>query len=297
MREFQEELGAAIRPVRRVWTSITRWQVELAWWLGELDAERATAAQSGRSRVGALAHARGRCSLIRSCSTAIASFLRALARAKSCSSRDGLSRRATGRRSPIEDFRVEGILRHEIRRGVGLPGHRAEHELAVLANRAKLLGVSTGAADRKSDRGDVSLVLPPEPAPVPFVGGGSAGGSLVGTFCNSGRSTLFERKRRRRLFGVRHQVDPLHELLVLRVLAIGEDRHLRPCRAAESALATACSRPACRDSPAPGRPASFAASDVGPRPWSAEFAAAAGRRSIAPCGSPWCNSSAASAGS
>jgi 8-oxo-dGTP diphosphatase len=37
VREFQEELGAAIRPLRRVWKSITRWQVELAWWLGELD--------------------------------------------------------------------------------------------------------------------------------------------------------------------------------------------------------------------------------------------------------------------
>jgi 8-oxo-dGTP diphosphatase len=40
VREFREELGAAIRPVRRVWKSITRWQTELAWWLGEL--ERAT---------------------------------------------------------------------------------------------------------------------------------------------------------------------------------------------------------------------------------------------------------------
>ena len=37
VREFQEELGATIRPVRRVWTSITRWQVQLAWWLGALD--------------------------------------------------------------------------------------------------------------------------------------------------------------------------------------------------------------------------------------------------------------------
>ncbi|HEV3138520.1 MAG TPA: NUDIX domain-containing protein [Pirellulales bacterium] len=37
VREFQEELGAAIRPVRRIWASVTRWHVELAWWLGELD--------------------------------------------------------------------------------------------------------------------------------------------------------------------------------------------------------------------------------------------------------------------
>ena len=33
VREFQEELGAAVRPVRCIWTSITRWHVELAWWL------------------------------------------------------------------------------------------------------------------------------------------------------------------------------------------------------------------------------------------------------------------------
>ena len=36
VREFREELGATIVPVRRVWRSTTRWQVELAWWLGEL---------------------------------------------------------------------------------------------------------------------------------------------------------------------------------------------------------------------------------------------------------------------
>jgi 8-oxo-dGTP diphosphatase len=37
LREFHEELGAAVRPMRRIWTSVTRWHVELAWWLGELD--------------------------------------------------------------------------------------------------------------------------------------------------------------------------------------------------------------------------------------------------------------------
>jgi 8-oxo-dGTP pyrophosphatase MutT (NUDIX family) len=36
VREFREELGATIMPVRRVWRSTTRWQVELAWWLGDL---------------------------------------------------------------------------------------------------------------------------------------------------------------------------------------------------------------------------------------------------------------------
>ena len=34
VREFREELGAAIRPLRRVWHSTTPWQVALAWWLG-----------------------------------------------------------------------------------------------------------------------------------------------------------------------------------------------------------------------------------------------------------------------
>lgn len=37
VREIQEELGVAIRPVRRVWQSVTRWHVQLAWWLGEVD--------------------------------------------------------------------------------------------------------------------------------------------------------------------------------------------------------------------------------------------------------------------
>jgi 8-oxo-dGTP pyrophosphatase MutT (NUDIX family) len=40
-REFFEELGAAARPVRRLWRSRTDWNVDLAWWLAELDtAER-----------------------------------------------------------------------------------------------------------------------------------------------------------------------------------------------------------------------------------------------------------------
>jgi len=36
VREFREELGATILPVRRIWRSTTHWQVELAWWLGEV---------------------------------------------------------------------------------------------------------------------------------------------------------------------------------------------------------------------------------------------------------------------
>lgn len=38
-RELLEELGVDIRPVRRVWNSVTPWQVHLAWWLAELPAE------------------------------------------------------------------------------------------------------------------------------------------------------------------------------------------------------------------------------------------------------------------
>ena len=37
VREFREELGAGIAPLRRVWQSTTLWQVELAWWLGHVE--------------------------------------------------------------------------------------------------------------------------------------------------------------------------------------------------------------------------------------------------------------------
>ena len=36
---MREELGAAIRPVRRVWQCVTPWQVRLAWWFARLDHE------------------------------------------------------------------------------------------------------------------------------------------------------------------------------------------------------------------------------------------------------------------
>jgi 8-oxo-dGTP pyrophosphatase MutT (NUDIX family) len=39
IREFQEEVGLTIRPVRRLWECVTAWKVHLAWWLGEVDAE------------------------------------------------------------------------------------------------------------------------------------------------------------------------------------------------------------------------------------------------------------------
>ncbi len=36
VREMHEELACAVRPLRRLWTSVTAWQVELAWWHVEL---------------------------------------------------------------------------------------------------------------------------------------------------------------------------------------------------------------------------------------------------------------------
>jgi 8-oxo-dGTP diphosphatase len=39
VREFHEELGATIRPVRRLWQCTTTWKVHLAWWLAELPPE------------------------------------------------------------------------------------------------------------------------------------------------------------------------------------------------------------------------------------------------------------------
>jgi len=41
VREFQEELLVDVRPVRRIWRSVTPWQVDLSWWSVELadDAE------------------------------------------------------------------------------------------------------------------------------------------------------------------------------------------------------------------------------------------------------------------
>jgi 8-oxo-dGTP diphosphatase len=39
IREFHEEVGLAIEPVRRLWECVTPWNVHLAWWLVEIDAE------------------------------------------------------------------------------------------------------------------------------------------------------------------------------------------------------------------------------------------------------------------
>jgi 8-oxo-dGTP diphosphatase len=37
VREVQEELGATIHPLRRLWQCITPWNVDLAWWSARLD--------------------------------------------------------------------------------------------------------------------------------------------------------------------------------------------------------------------------------------------------------------------
>jgi 8-oxo-dGTP diphosphatase len=36
VREIREELGATVRPERRVWESVTPWGVHLSWWLSRL---------------------------------------------------------------------------------------------------------------------------------------------------------------------------------------------------------------------------------------------------------------------
>ncbi len=37
VREFREEIGVAVRPLRPIWHCTTDWKVELSWWLGELE--------------------------------------------------------------------------------------------------------------------------------------------------------------------------------------------------------------------------------------------------------------------
>ena len=37
IREFREEVGVTLRPLRRLWQCVTAWKVQLAWWLGELE--------------------------------------------------------------------------------------------------------------------------------------------------------------------------------------------------------------------------------------------------------------------
>jgi 8-oxo-dGTP diphosphatase len=42
VRELQEELGCMVRPIRRIWESVSSWGVHLAWWLAEFDGEEIT---------------------------------------------------------------------------------------------------------------------------------------------------------------------------------------------------------------------------------------------------------------
>lgn len=44
MREIREELNVSVRPVRRLWSSITPWGVALAWWLADLPTDAAPVA-------------------------------------------------------------------------------------------------------------------------------------------------------------------------------------------------------------------------------------------------------------
>jgi 8-oxo-dGTP pyrophosphatase MutT (NUDIX family) len=37
VREFREEVGVTVRPVRRLWECVTPWKVHLAWWLGAVE--------------------------------------------------------------------------------------------------------------------------------------------------------------------------------------------------------------------------------------------------------------------
>jgi 8-oxo-dGTP diphosphatase len=37
VREIREEIGVTIRPTRRLWQCVTGWQVQLAWWLADMD--------------------------------------------------------------------------------------------------------------------------------------------------------------------------------------------------------------------------------------------------------------------
>lgn len=39
VRELKEELGVAAKPVRRLWESVTPWNVHLVWWLADVDGQ------------------------------------------------------------------------------------------------------------------------------------------------------------------------------------------------------------------------------------------------------------------
>ncbi len=37
VRELQEELSCQVRPIKRLWETVTRWRVHLAWWQASLE--------------------------------------------------------------------------------------------------------------------------------------------------------------------------------------------------------------------------------------------------------------------
>lgn len=37
VREIEEELAVVVTPIRRLWSSVTSWGVELAWWLADIE--------------------------------------------------------------------------------------------------------------------------------------------------------------------------------------------------------------------------------------------------------------------
>ena len=39
VREFREEIGVTVRPVRPIWRCVTPWKVRLSWWTAEMDAD------------------------------------------------------------------------------------------------------------------------------------------------------------------------------------------------------------------------------------------------------------------
>ncbi len=39
VRELREELGVEVEPLRKIWSSVTPWRVELAWWRADLPQE------------------------------------------------------------------------------------------------------------------------------------------------------------------------------------------------------------------------------------------------------------------
>jgi|SRR3972149_3295699 len=46
IREFNEEVGVTIQPVRKLWQCTTAWKVQLSWWLAQIDPQAVPVANS-----------------------------------------------------------------------------------------------------------------------------------------------------------------------------------------------------------------------------------------------------------